>query len=138
MYIDAEERKKELMKHNEVDGPVFKMKNDPRVTPVGRIIRKLSIDELPQLFNVLKGDMSLIGPRPPVPQETAQYENWQWRRLDITPGLTCIWQVYGRSRVTFNQWMRMDIEYIRRRGLLHDLHLLFSTIPAVLFGSGAH
>lgn len=138
MYIDAEARKRDLMKQNEVDGPVFKIKNDPRVTPVGRIIRKLSIDELPQLFNVLNGDMSLIGPRPPVPSETAEYQLWQWRRLDVTPGLTCIWQVYGRSRVSFNTWMRMDIEYIRRRGLAHDLSLLISTVPAILFGRGAH
>ena len=105
MYQDAEERKNALRVVNEKDGPIFKIKDDPRITPLGRVIRRLSIDELPQLFNVLKGDMTLVGPRPPVVDEVDQYEPWQRQRLDITGGLTCIWQVSGRSEVSFDDWM---------------------------------
>jgi len=112
MKADAERLKESLEARNEVDGPAFKMKNDPRVTGVGRILRKLSIDELPQLWNVLRGDMSLVGPRPPLPAEVAKYERWQRRRLSMRPGITCIWQVSGRSDVGFNRWMEMDLEYI--------------------------
>lgn len=138
MYIDAEERMAELRKYNESTGPVFKMKNDPRITPIGRLLRKTSIDELPQLLNVLKGDMSLVGPRPPIIAETKEYQSWQCRRLEVTPGITCIWQVSGRSNVSFEQWMRMDVQYSFAMSMLTDLKLLWKTVPAVLFGTGAH
>ncbi|MCP3919067.1 MAG: hypothetical protein GY711_26285 [bacterium] len=138
MYVDAEERKKALAHLNEKRGPIFKMKNDPRMTPVGRFIRRASIDELPQLFNVLKGDMTLIGPRPPTLNEVDRYERWQRRRLDITGGLTCIWQVSGRSEVGFQDWVRMDLEYQRKRSFAFDVKLLFRTIGAVLSGRGAY
>lgn len=138
MRRDAEALREELEQYNEADGPVFKMRNDPRITPVGRFIRKYSIDELPQLWHVLLGTMSLVGPRPPIPEEAASYEDWQRRRLTIKPGLTCIWQVQGRSDVTFEEWMRMDIEYIETRSILLDIKLLLLTIPAVLAGRGAY
>jgi lipopolysaccharide/colanic/teichoic acid biosynthesis glycosyltransferase len=105
---------------------------------VGRVIRKLSIDEIPQALNVLMGQMSIVGPRPPLPEEVAHYEAWQWERLSVKPGLTCIWQVSGRSQLSFEEWVRMDLEYIRRRGLRTDCKLLLRTIPAVLTGKGAH
>jgi lipopolysaccharide/colanic/teichoic acid biosynthesis glycosyltransferase len=113
------------------------MAKDPRVTPVGRFLRKTSIDELPQLFNVLLGDMSLVGPRPLPCDESEKCEGWQRRRLDVTPGLTCIWQIRGRSAVSFSEWARMDMQYIRSRSLLADLALLVKTIPAVIFRRGA-
>ncbi len=138
MYMDAEERKNDLRLVNEKDGPIFKIKNDPRITPVGRIIRRLSIDELPQLFNVLKGDMTLVGPRPPVMDEVAAYESWQRQRLDITGGLTCIWQVSGRSEVSFDDWMRMDIRYKHNRTLGMDIKLVWRTFGAVFSGRGAY
>ncbi len=137
MYIDAEERMAELRKYNESTGPVFKMKDDPRITPVGRVLRKTSIDELPQLLNVLKGDMSLVGPRPPIIAETKEYESWQCRRLEVTPGITCIWQVSGRSNLSFEQWMRMDTQYASMRSALTDLKLLLRTVPAVFLQRGA-
>ena len=137
MHTDAEKRKADLAHLNEQDGPAFKMKNDPRITKIGRFIRKASIDELPQLINVLKGEMSLVGPRPPTFDEVAKYEAWYRRRLEVTPGLTCIWQVYGRSKVSFEDWMRMDARYVHSRNLWGDLKLLVNTIPAVLFGKGA-
>ena len=137
MVTDAEARKRELRKYSEQDGPAFKLTNDPRVTAVGRFLRKTSIDELPQLWNVLKGDMSLVGPRPLPVDEADACLQWQRRRLDVTPGLTCIWQVKGRSTVTFAEWVRMDVEYIRKRTLLHDLSILLQTVPAVLLRKGA-
>ncbi len=137
MRVDAEERKKDLLHRNEVSGPVFKIKNDPRMTPVGKLLRKTSIDELPQLWNVLRGDMSLVGPRPPVPEEVRVYDPWQRRRLEVPGGLTCIWQVSGRSEIPFEEWVRMDIRYGRRRSLWYDFLLLARTIPAVLTGRGA-
>ena len=137
MCVDAERQKADLRAQSEQDGPAFKMKNDPRVTPVGRFLRKTSIDELPQLFNVLVGDMSLVGPRPLPCDESDRCEGWQRRRLDVTPGLTCIWQVRGRSAVSFAEWARMDVQYIRSRSLLADLALIVKTIPAVLFRRGA-
>ena len=137
MVADAEGRKKELMAANEQDGAAFKMKNDPRVTRVGKILRASSIDELPQLWNVLRGDMSLVGPRPLPCGETARCVGWQLERLDFTPGLTCIWQVKGRSRVSFADWMRMDVQYNRSHSLAQDLKLLIMTVPAVLLGKGA-
>jgi lipopolysaccharide/colanic/teichoic acid biosynthesis glycosyltransferase len=137
MCVDAESKKAELRAQSEQDGPAFKMAKDPRVTSLGRLLRKTSIDELPQLFNVLLGDMSLVGPRPLPCEESNRCEAWQRRRLDVTPGLTCIWQVRGRSKVSFSEWARMDVEYIRSRSLLSDLKLILKTIPAVLFRRGA-
>jgi lipopolysaccharide/colanic/teichoic acid biosynthesis glycosyltransferase len=137
MFVDAEQRRQELLNANEQDGPVFKIQNDPRITPVGRFLRKTSVDELPQLWNVLKGDMSLVGPRPPIYEEVLEDEVWQRHRLEVTPGLTCIWQVRGRSRVSFREWMRMDQRYIRSRSWLLDLKLLFLTVPAVILRRGA-
>lgn len=137
MRVDAEARKAELMTLNEQDGPAFKIRRDPRVTAIGRVLRSTSIDELPQLWNVLRGEMSLVGPRPLPCQESEACNVWQKRRLDVTPGLTCIWQVAGRSTVTFNEWVRMDIQYLRSRSLGEDLKLLVRTIPAVLLRKGA-
>jgi lipopolysaccharide/colanic/teichoic acid biosynthesis glycosyltransferase len=138
MYPDADARLAELHLTNEKDGPIFKMKRDPRVTPLGRVIRRLSIDELPQLWNVLIGDMTLVGPRPPTLNEVASYEPWQRERLGVTGGLTCIWQVSGRSELSFEQWVRMDLRYIRRRSLWLDLSILRRTFGAVLSGRGAY
>jgi lipopolysaccharide/colanic/teichoic acid biosynthesis glycosyltransferase len=137
MSVDAETRKAALRAISEQDGPAFKLKHDPRITPIGKFLRETSLDELPQLWNVLKGDMSLVGPRPLPMDESANCDQWQRRRLDVTPGLTCIWQVKGRSRVTFAEWMRMDVNYIRRRTLFQDVKILAQTIPAVLMRRGA-
>jgi lipopolysaccharide/colanic/teichoic acid biosynthesis glycosyltransferase len=137
MVSNAEALKAELTLLNEQKGPIFKMKHDPRVTAVGRFIRKHSIDELPQLVNVLRGDMSLVGPRPPLPGETAKYETWQRRRLSVRPGLTCVWQVSGRSQISFDQWMLLDMRYIDHWSLLQDLRLIMKTVPVVLSGRGA-
>ncbi|MEO5917540.1 MAG: sugar transferase [Luteolibacter sp.] len=137
MVADAEDRKLELQHLNERDGPAFKIENDPRTTAIGRFIRKLSIDELPQLLNVLSGEMSLVGPRPPLPDEVKRYE-WLFRkRLSVKPGITCIWQISGRNSVSFEDWMEMDHEYIENWSLLLDLKILLKTVPAVLFGRGA-
>jgi exopolysaccharide biosynthesis polyprenyl glycosylphosphotransferase len=137
MTEDAEERLAELRHLNEMDGPVFKVRDDPRVTPVGRILRKFSLDELPQLWNVLRGDMSLVGPRPPIPEEVASYERWQRRRLSMKPGLTCLWQVNGRNQLDFASWMELDLQYIDSWSLGLDLKILLKTIPVVLSGRGA-
>ena len=138
MYIDAEARKAELMKLNESgDGVIFKMKRDPRITPVGRFIRKFSIDELPQLFNVLLGDMSLVGPRPPLPSEVRTYTLEERKRLNITPGITCLWQVSGRSELPFSKQIALDKEYIASRSAWKDFLILLKTIPAILTGRGA-
>ena len=138
MYVGAEAERASLMHMNEADGPVFKLKRDPRVTRVGQWMRCTSVDELPQLLNVIKGDMSLVGPRPPLPEEADKYEAWQRRRLDVKPGITCLWQVSGRSRLGFEEWMRLDLEYIRRQSLPTDLWILVRTIPAVLSREGAY
>lgn len=138
MYVDAEARREALMHLNETDGPTFKMKADPRVTPVGKILRKLSLDELPQLLNVLKGDMSLVGPRPPLPVEVAQYTPQHMHRLCVTPGVTCLWQISGRSNVTFEHWVEMDLFYIQQMSFWLDLKIMLLTIPAVLKGEGAY
>ena len=132
MYVDAEDRLQELMHLNEQSGPAFKMKNDPRITKVGKFIRKTSLDELPQLFNVLKGDMSLVGPRPALPREVEQYTSHQMQRLLVKPGLTCIWQVSGRNNIGFDEWVELDIEYIKTRNLWLDIKLILLTIPAML------
>jgi lipopolysaccharide/colanic/teichoic acid biosynthesis glycosyltransferase len=138
MYVDAEERRVALEAQNEKEGPIFKIQRDPRITPIGRILRRTSIDELPQLFNVLRGDMTLIGPRPPRMDEIEQYEPWQRQRLELIGGLTCIWQVSGRSEIQFLEWVRMDISYARRRTIWFDIWLLIQTIYAVLSGRGAY
>ena len=136
MCTDAESQKASLAAINELDGPVFKVKKDPRVTPVGRFLRKYSLDELPQLLNVLRGDMSLVGPRPPVPDEVARYSWWQRRRISVRPGLTCVWQVSGRNKVSFDQWMEMDMFYIDNWSLWMDFKLMVQTMPALVKGTG--
>lgn len=133
MVSNAEELLEELKEMNEMDGPVFKIKEDPRITKVGKFIRKTSIDELPQLLNVLKGDMSLVGPRPAIPHEVAEYNEYQIQRLLVKPGLTCIWQVSGRNTIGFDEWVEMDLEYIKTRSFLLDVKLIFKTV-GVLFG----
>lgn len=138
MFVDADRRKAELMAQNEADAVVFKMKNDPRVTRVGRFIRKFSVDELPQLVNVLRGDMSLVGPRPPVPLEVAQYAYDQYRRLDAVPGITGLQQVSGRSQLSFKRWVELDVQYIEQQSLLEDIKILLRTIPAVITTRGAY
>lgn len=138
MYRDADQRLAHLLNQNEAQGPIFKMKADPRVTPVGRFIRRTSLDELPQLFNVLKGEMSLVGPRPPLPREVAQYQEWQKGRLAIKPGCTGLWQVRGRSNISFDEGILMDIYYIENWSLRLYIQILVRTIPAVLFSRGAY
>ncbi|MBL8948215.1 MAG: sugar transferase [Myxococcales bacterium] len=137
MVVDAEKLRAKLEHLNEMGGPVFKIKHDPRITKVGRFIRKTSIDELPQLFNVLVGDMSLVGPRPPLPSEVEQYEAWQRRRLSVKPGLTGLWQVSGRNQVDFDEWMQLDLRYIDTWSLWLDIKIILKTIPVVLFHKGA-
>jgi lipopolysaccharide/colanic/teichoic acid biosynthesis glycosyltransferase len=137
MVVDAEERKKDLAHLNEMDGPAFKIRKDPRVTRVGAILRKLSIDELPQLINVLKGEMSLVGPRPPLLNEVDLYDWSDRRRLSVRPGITCLWQVSGRNNLTFDEWMILDRKYIDNWSVWFDLKILVMTIPVVLFGKGA-
>jgi exopolysaccharide biosynthesis polyprenyl glycosylphosphotransferase len=137
MVINAEELKAKLEALNEQTGPVFKIKNDPRITPIGRFIRKYSIDELPQLLNVLRGEMSVVGPRPPLPSEVEKYAAWQRRRLSVRPGLTCIWQVSGRNQISFEEWMYLDMQYIDNWTLMTDLSLILKTVPVVITGNGA-
>jgi lipopolysaccharide/colanic/teichoic acid biosynthesis glycosyltransferase len=137
MVQDAEARRAELLELNEMDGPVFKMKYDPRITPVGRLLRRFSIDELPQLWNVLRGDMSLVGPRPPIPSEVNCYATTDRRRLSMRPGITCLWQVSGRNDIGFDQWVKLDLAYIDSWSLGLDLRVLVKTIPAVFKGTGA-
>jgi lipopolysaccharide/colanic/teichoic acid biosynthesis glycosyltransferase len=137
MFENAEQIRDSLMHLNEADGPVFKIRHDPRVTRVGHFLRRTSLDELPQLMNVLKGDMSLVGPRPPLPCEVEKYSSLQWRRLKVPPGVTCIWQISGRSEVPFDRWIEMDLEYIRGQSLWLDFKILLKTIPAVLLQRGA-
>ncbi|MFC1645702.1 sugar transferase [Candidatus Omnitrophota bacterium] len=137
MSKDAQKKMTEVMHLNEMKGPVFKIKNDPRITPFGRFMRKTSIDELPQLYNILMGHMSLVGPRPPIPVEVNEYELWHRRRLSMRPGLTCLWQISGRNEVDFDEWMRLDLKYLDNWSLWLDFRILVKTIPAVLFGVGA-
>lgn len=133
MVVNAEDLKKKLEGQNEMSGPMFKIKDDPRITNIGKFIRKTSIDELAQLVNVLKGDMSLVGPRPSLPNEVAEFEEWMLERLDVKPGLTCYWQVMGRSKIGFEEWMKLDIRYVKERSFLLDMKLIFKTF-FVLFG----
>ncbi|RMH71755.1 MAG: sugar transferase [Gemmatimonadetes bacterium] len=139
MVNNAEALQPELATQNQMSGPAFKLAQDPRITPLGRFLRRFSLDELPQLWNVLKGDMSLVGPRPPIPSEVHRYDNWQRRKLSVKPGLTCIWQVEGRNEISnFNDWVALDLKYIDSWSIWLDLKLLLKTIPAVLSGKGAH
>jgi exopolysaccharide biosynthesis polyprenyl glycosylphosphotransferase len=133
----AEAARAEVAHLNEATGPVFKIANDPRITRIGRFLRRWSVDELPQLFNVLAGDMSVVGPRPPIPSEVALYDRWQRRRLSMRPGLTCLWQIRGRHRIGFDEWMQLDLFYIDHWSLRLDFRILFRTISTVLSGSGA-
>ena len=133
MVVNAEELKENLEEQNEMSGPMFKIKDDPRITKVGKFIRKTSIDELPQLWNILKGDMSLVGPRPSLPKEVEQFDNWMFKRLSVRPGLTCYWQVSGRNNIDFEDWMKLDIKYVEERNFWIDIKLIFKTV-FVLFG----
>lgn len=136
MCCDAEKKKADLMTANEMSGPVFKMRQDPRITRVGRLLRKYSVDELPQFFNVLVGEMSLVGPRPPLPNEVAGFEPWQHRKLSVKPGITCLWQINGRNNIDFDHWMELDLKYIDTWSLAEDARILVRTVPTVLKGSG--
>lgn len=138
MYREADRRLAELQSRNEQDGPVFKMKADPRVTPVGQFLRRSSMDEIPQILNVLRGEMSIVGPRPPLPVEVARYQPWHRRRLDVKPGITCLWQIAGRSQIGFDEWMRLDMQYLRTRGFRTDLAIFAKTLPAVMARRGAY
>ncbi len=138
MVRNADQMKHQLVTRNEVkDGPVFKMRNDPRITRVGRILRRYSLDELPQLIHVLQGHMSLVGPRPPLPSEVVNYGEWEKRRLSVTPGLTCLWQISGRSDIGFREWIELDHIYIDTMSFWTDLKILLFTVPAVISGKGA-
>ena len=137
MYVDAEARLQELLKENEMDGPAFKMKNDPRITRVGHFIRKTSLDELPQLWNILKGDMSIVGPRPALPREVEQYTELQKQRMIVTPGLTCYWQTMPkRNEISFDEWMELDLKYIQERSFWVDWKIIFKTVGAVIHKEG--
>ncbi|MEX0801651.1 MAG: sugar transferase [Dehalococcoidia bacterium] len=138
MYVDAEERMLEVAHLNEVEGPIFKIREDPRTTRFGRFLRRSSLDELPQLFNVLRGEMSLVGPRPGLMSEVLNYEAWQLERLTVKPGLTGLWQVSGRSELSFDDMVRLDLDYIQRRSFLLDIWLLLRTVPAVISARGAY
>jgi lipopolysaccharide/colanic/teichoic acid biosynthesis glycosyltransferase len=138
MVEGAHESTRYLRHLNETGGPVFKSARDPRVTRVGRFLRRTSIDEIPQLWNVVRGDMTLVGPRPPIPEEVEKYEPWQRRRLEVKPGLTCLWQVSGRSKLGFDEWMRLDIQYTQNMTFMLDLKILLRTIPAVISREGAY
>jgi lipopolysaccharide/colanic/teichoic acid biosynthesis glycosyltransferase len=137
MVADAESRKAEVA-HLNVKTTAFKIPNDPRLTPLGRWLRKFSLDELPQLWNIVRGEMAIVGPRPPVPEEVARYERWQRRRLRMRPGLTCLWTLAGRDELSFEEWMRLDLEYIDKWSLSLDLRIILRTIPHVLLGKGAN
>jgi exopolysaccharide biosynthesis polyprenyl glycosylphosphotransferase len=137
MVADAEVLKEDISYLNEAEGPMFKIRNDPRITILGRFMRRSSLDELPQLFNVFKGDMSIVGPRPQIPSEVERYQPWHYRRLEVIPGITCLWQVSGRSSIGFEEWMHLDMEYVRRRNFLFDIKILLQTLPAIIARKGA-
>jgi len=137
MVADAETLKEEFRYLNEAEGPMFKIRDDPRITAIGRFLRRSSLDELPQLFNVFKGDMSVVGPRPQIPSEVELYEPWHYRRLEVTPGITCLWQVSGRSSIGFEEWMRLDMEYVKLRSFIFDVKILLRTLPAIIARRGA-
>jgi len=136
MVMNAEELITDLLDMNESDGPTFKIENDPRITKIGRILRKTSLDELPQFYNVIKGEMAVVGPRPPLLREVRQYERSQLRRLSMKPGITCKWQVWGRNKVSFKEWMRMDLDYIDHWSLALDIKIMFATIGVILKANG--
>lgn len=138
MYADAEERLKDLMQYNEADGPLFKIKNDPRITRVGRFLRKFSIDELPQIINVLRGELSLVGPRPPLPVEVEKYNEWELRRMNVKQGCTGLWQISGRSDLSFDEMARLDLYYIQNWSIEMDIKIILKTVPVFLFGKGAY
>jgi lipopolysaccharide/colanic/teichoic acid biosynthesis glycosyltransferase len=138
MYVDAEARLSELQEANEASGPLFKMKDDPRVTSIGKWMRKFSVDEFPQLINVLRGEMSLVGPRPPLPREVERYSTHDWRRLEVLPGMTGLWQTSGRSALTFDEMVRLDLFYIENWSVALDMTLILRTVPAVLLARGAY
>jgi exopolysaccharide biosynthesis polyprenyl glycosylphosphotransferase len=138
MVRDAEERVAELSHMNEQSGPVFKIRSDPRITSVGRFLRRSSLDEIPQILNVIRGDMSIVGPRPPLPSEVGRYLPWHHRRLEVKPGITCLWQISGRSQISFDEWMRLDMEYLKTRSFRTDLLIFLKTIPAVIARRGAY
>lgn len=137
MCVDADEKLKDLQELNERDGPVFKIRDDPRVTKVGKFIRKTCIDELPQLVNIIKGDMSIVGPRPPLPNEVEQYNSYQKQRLLVVPGLTCYWQIQKGEETTFDEWVELDLKYIKERSILLDFRLILLTFKVILSGKGA-
>lgn len=137
MCVDADERLRDLQKLNERDGPVFKIRDDPRVTKIGKFIRKTCIDELPQLVNIIKGDMSIVGPRPPLPNEVEQYNSYQKQRLLVVPGLTCYWQIQKGEETTFDEWVELDLKYIKERSILLDFRLILLTFKVILSGKGA-
>ncbi len=138
MVKGADKTVESLRQLSDSDGPIFKLKNDPRITKVGYFLRHSSLDELPQLINVLKGEMSIVGPRPNLPSEVAHYLPWQEKRLEVTPGITCFWQVAGRSHIGFHEWMRLDLEYINKRSFRTDLNIILKTFPAVIARKGAY
>jgi len=138
MVQNAESLKSHLVSLNEATGPAFKIREDPRITAIGAFLRRSSLDEVPQLFNVVLGDMSVVGPRPQIPAEVELYEPWHRRRLDVKPGITCLWQISGRSHLSFEDWMRLDLDYIRQRSLRLDLMILLKTVPAVIARKGAY
>jgi lipopolysaccharide/colanic/teichoic acid biosynthesis glycosyltransferase len=138
MTRDADHIREQLSAENEASGPLFKIRDDPRVTRVGRFMRKFSVDEIPQLLNVMRGEMSLVGPRPPLPQETAGYSKYHWRRMEVPPGMTGLWQVSGRSRLTFDEMVRLDLFYIENWAVSLDIGLMLRTIPAVIFARGSY
>ena len=139
MIENAEEIRPMLIHLNEMEGPAFKIKEDPRITRLGRFLRKYSLDEFPQILNILKGEMSFVGPRPPLPEEVRRYKAWHMGRLTVKPGLTCYWQINGRNKIhNFNEWVKMDLKYIEEANLLIDIKLIFKTIPAVLSRRGAY
>jgi len=137
MVADAEDMKDDISYLNEAQGPMFKIRNDPRITALGRFLRRSSLDELPQLFNVFLGDMSIVGPRPQIPSEVERYQPWHYRRLEVMPGITCLWQISGRSAIGFEEWMRLDMEYVKLRSFLFDVKIILLTLPAIIARRGA-